>query len=139
VKGGLNYTYLPDNRYWQPCIGVEGLMPYFIDTNLRGYYYAGSAKLDAEFSRDTQITNNFLIRASVRSIMASQTVAAAEIGSGLNEMRYLIRPYYRIMPGVNIFAEYEYERSYGALRAINRDNNEPANQHTMTLGLSVIF
>ncbi|MDO5216275.1 hypothetical protein PSM96_15180 [Legionella pneumophila] len=73
-------------------------MPYFINTNLRSYYYRG-AKLDLVLSRDTHITNNFLIRAGIRSIVASKTVIQAEIGSGLNQMRYIVRPYYRLMPG----------------------------------------
>ena len=107
VKGGANYFYRPaQTPYWQPGVGIEGLMPYFIDTNVRGYFYSGSAKLDAEFSRDTQITNNFFLRAGIRSILASKTVPRAEIGNGLNQMSYTVRPYYRLMPGLNIYAEY---------------------------------
>lgn len=88
---------LMDNIFFRfficvPGIGVEGLMPYFIATNTRGYYHGGSAKLDIELARDTQITNNFLIRAGVRSILASKTVTQAAIGSGLNQMRYVVRP-----------------------------------------------
>ena len=80
-------------------------MPYFIDTDVRAYYHGGSAKLDAEFSRDTQITNNFFIRTGIRSILATKTVVQNEIGSGLNQMRYMIRPYYRLVPGINIFTD----------------------------------
>src|SRR3990167_5140078 len=73
VKGGVNYFYRPATTpYWQPGIGIEGLMPYFIDTSVRGYFYSGSAKLDIELSRDTQITNNFFIRAGIRSILADR-------------------------------------------------------------------
>ena len=140
VKGGANYFYRPaQTPYWQPGIGIEGLMPYFIDTNLRGYFYSGSAKLDAEFSRDTQITNNFLIRAGIRSILASKTVTHAEIGSGLNQMRYIIRPYYRVMPGLNLYAEYEHEQYYGAFKKLQRNAGESASQNTLTFGLGFIF
>jgi FtsP/CotA-like multicopper oxidase with cupredoxin domain len=140
IKGGANYTYRPaQTPYWQPGIGLEGLMPYFIDTNVRGYYYSGSAKLDIELSRDTQITNNFFIRAGIRSILASKTVSQAEIGSGLNQMRYIIRPYYRLMPGLNIFAEYEHEKDYGAFRNLQVDTGKSAVQNTLTLGLSILF
>ena len=91
IKGGVNYVYRPAKTpYWQPGIGIEGLMPYFIDTDVRGYYYSGSAKLDVELSRDTQITNNFFIRAGIRSILASKTVPQAEIGSGLNQMQHYV-------------------------------------------------
>lgn len=140
VKGGINYFYRPAAApYWQPGMGIEGLMPYFIDTNIRGYYYSGSAKLDVELSRDTQITNNFFMRLGVRSILASKTVPKAAIGSGLNEMRYIVRPYYRLMPGLSIFAEYENERDYGAFKNILINEGEVAGQNTVTIGLSVLF
>lgn len=140
IKGGANYTYRPANTpYWQPGIGIEGLMPYFIDTNLRGYFYSGSAKLDAEFFRDSQMTNNFFIRVGVRSILASKSVARAEIGSGINQMRYIVRPFYRMMPGLNIFTEYEHEQDYGPFKRFQRISGDPAAQNTVTLGLSVLF
>lgn len=140
VKGGANYFYRPATTpYWQPGLGIEGLMPYFIDTNIRGYFYSGSAKLDIELSRDTQITNNFFVRAGVRSILASKTVTQAAIGSGLNQMRYIIRPYYRLMPGLNVFAEYEHEKDYGAFKNIQSNDGGSTVQNTLTFGLSMLF
>jgi CopA family copper-resistance protein len=140
VKGGINYVYRPAQKpYWQPGIGLEGLMPYFIDTNIRGYFHGGSAKLDVELSRDTQITNNFFIRAGVRSILASKTVTQAEIGSGLNQMRYTIRPYYRLMPGLNVFAEFERDQNYGTYKHFQLNAGESATQNTLTFGLSALF
>ncbi|MDR3478419.1 MAG: multicopper oxidase domain-containing protein [Gammaproteobacteria bacterium] len=140
VKGGVNYFYRPAKTpYWQPGFGIEGLMPYFIDTNVRTYFYSGSLKLDVELSRDSQITNNFFIRTGVRSILASKTVTRADIGSGLNQMRYIIRPYYRLMPGLNLFAEYEHEQDYGRFKQLEAGTHSTASQNTMTLGISMVF
>jgi uncharacterized protein involved in copper resistance len=140
VKGGANYFYRPATTpYWQPGVGIEGLMPWFIDTDIRGYYHAGSAKLDMELSRDTQITNNFLIRAGVRSILATKTVTTAALGAGLNQMRYSVRPYYRVMPGVTVFTEYEHEQDYGAFRRIQRNAGDATVQNTVTVGMSWLF
>lgn len=140
VKGGVNYFYRPaEHPYWQPGIGIEGLMPYFIDTNVRTYLYSGSVKFDIELSRDTQITNNFFIRTGVESIFATKTVSGAEIGSGMNEMQYTLRPYYRIRPGVNLFAQYQYTNDYGALSSFDKQNNESPNESSLTLGVSLLF
>lgn len=140
VKGGASYFYRPAMKpYWQPGIGIEGLMPYFIDTDVRAYYHSGSAKLDIELSRDTQITNNFLIRVGVRSILASKTVMQDAVGSGLNQMRYIVRPYYRLIPGLSIFAEYEYEQDYGAFKNIQSNAGESTVQNTITFGLTWLF
>lgn len=140
IKGGVNYFYRPAGTpYWQPGIGIEGLMPYFIDTNVRTYYHDGSAKLDVELSRDTQITNNFFIRTGVRSILASKTVTNDEIGSGLNQLRFTLRPYYRVMPGLSVFTEYEHEQDYGVLRNIVQNAGGSGTDDTVTLGFTVLF
>lgn len=140
VKAGANYFYRPaQTPYWQPGIGIEGLMPYFIDVDLRAYYHSGSAKFDLELTRDSQITNNFFIRIGARSILATKTVSKAQIGSGLNQMRYIIRPYYRIALGIDLFAEYEYERNYGSFRNLQNIAGEPTVQNTITLGIGLVF
>jgi uncharacterized protein involved in copper resistance len=140
VKGGVNYFNRPAiTPYWQAGVGLEGLMPYFIDTDIRGYFHAGSLKLDMEFSRDSQITNNFFIRAGVRGIAASKTVTAATIGSGLNQMRYTLRPYYRVMPGVSVYVEYEHDQDYGVFRAEQALSGMSGTENTVTFGVTWLF
>ncbi len=140
IKGGVNYFYRPaQSPYWQPGIGIEGLMPYFIDTNVRGYFYHGSAKLDVELSRDTQITNNFFIRLGARSILATKTVNPAGIGNGLNQMQYILRPYYRLAPGLSAFAEFNRNQYYGSFKNIQVNLGNSSAENTLTVGLSILF
>lgn len=140
IKAGINYFNEPAKApYWQTGVGVEGLMPYFIDTNARVYFYSGSVKLDLELSRDTQIANNFLIRAGIRTIAASKTVNRAVIGSGLNELRYTVRPYYRLAPGINAFIEYVQETDYGQFKAIEKKLGDQTSVSTISLGLAVLL
>ena len=140
LKGGASYFYRPAlTPYWQPGMGIEGLMPYFIDTDMRMYYDSGSVKLDVELSRDTQITNNFFIRTGLRSIIASKTVSEAQIGSGLNQMRYILRPYYRLTPSLTVFIEYEREQNYGPFKSLQNNIGESALQNIFALGFSMLF
>ncbi|MBA2651406.1 MAG: multicopper oxidase domain-containing protein [Tatlockia sp.] len=139
IKGGVNYFYRPGGPYWQPGIGIEGLAPYFIDTNIRTYYFKGSVKFDVELSRDTQLAHNFLIRTGIRSILATKTIEKNEIGKGLNLMRFTIRPYYRLAPGFNVFIEYEHDENYGALRRIKQAKEEATNEDKIAFGLSILF
>ncbi|MGD9591480.1 MAG: copper resistance protein B, partial [Candidatus Berkiella sp.] len=137
---GVNYFYRPsDSPYLQPGIGIEGMMPYFIETDLRAYFHEGSFKADLEFMRDTQITNNFFIKTAIRGILATQSVLEDEIGSGLNQMRYMIAPFYRVAPGLNFVVEYEYERSHGVLKRYLQNQAESTIQNTVTFGLEAIF
>ncbi|WP_232048541.1 amino acid permease [Legionella adelaidensis] len=140
VKGGVNYFYRPATEpYWQPGVGIEGLMPYFIALDARGYLYNGSAKLDLEISRDTQLTNNFFLKLGVRPIIASKTVKQAAIGNGLNQMRYVITPYYRLTPGVNINLEFEHEKAFGAYKTLLRNLNQATTENTLTIGFSFVI
>lgn len=140
VEGGVNYFNQPAyHPYWQPGIGVDGTMPYFIDTQLRAYFYQGSIKFDAELSRDIQITNNFFIRLGVESIFATANVNSAPISSGMNEMQYRIRPYYRIAPAVDIYAQYQYTHDYNLLAKLDQQRNDSPNDTIYTIGVSLLF
>ena len=140
IKGGANYFYRPaQTPYWQPGGGIEGLLPYFISTDVRTYYHSGSVKFDIELSRDTQITNNFFIQIGIRSILATKTVTRDIVGSGLNQMQYRIRPYYRLMPGLSVFTEYEHQDNYGAFKTLLQNTGESTNNDTITLGASILF
>ncbi|HAT1868130.1 TPA: multicopper oxidase domain-containing protein [Legionella pneumophila] len=139
IKGGVNYFYRPGGPYWQPGIGIEGVMPYYIDTNIRTYYRDGSVKFDIQLARANQLTNNFFFLTGIRSILATHTVIKNEIGNGLNQMRYIIRPYYRLKPGLSIFTEYEHDKEYGTLKRILQSQGEPTTQDTVTLGVAVLF
>lgn len=140
IKGGANYFYRPTQRpYWQPGIGIEGLMPYFIAADIRNYYHGGSDKLDVQLSRDTQITHNFFIRAGIRSIFATKTVEIDKVGDGLNQMRYSISPYYRLTPRLTLFLEYEHESDYGAYATQLNNLEGSSSQNSYTMGVSFLF
>lgn len=140
IEGGANYFNEPAYKpYWQPGVGIVGLMPFFIDTELRMYLYNDSVKFDFELSRDTQITNNFFIRTSIESIFATKNVNSAPISSGMNEMQYSIRPYYRLAPGWNVFFQYQYTKDYGLLAALDTQKNDSSDDSIFTLGVSLLF
>lgn len=140
VKGGPNYVYRPAKTpYLQPGVGLEGLIPYFIETDLRVYYHEGSFKFDLELSRDTQIAHNFFIRTEVRGIFATKTVPDEIIGSGLNEFEFTLRPYYQINPALAIYLQYQYTGNYGETKRLLQQENEPTNENRYSIGLSLLF
>lgn len=140
VKGGLNTVYRPAKTpYVQPGIGIEGLMPYFIDTDIKAYAHQGSIKLDMELARDNQLTNNFFIRTAVRGIAATKTVADDEIGNGLNELKWSVRPYYRLSPGINLYTEYSHTQYYGTLKGLMSRAGEATREDAMLVGILWLF
>lgn len=140
AKLGVNYFNRPaEHPYWQAAFGIEGMAPYFINTNARFYYFQGSLKLDFELIRDSQITDNFFLRTAIRTLAATKTVERAVIGAGLNQIRYLVRPYYRVFPGLSVFAEFEKENSFGEYRILEEETSELPKQTTVTIGISVVL
>jgi len=71
--------------------------------------------------------------------LASKTVIQDEVGSGFNQLRLTIRPYYRLAPGFDIFTEFEYEQSYGVQKQIQLSNGEPASDSRLTIGFSMLL
>jgi uncharacterized protein involved in copper resistance len=142
IKGGGNYFYRPTNTtpYWQPGIGLEGTTPFYpIDTNIRVYEHESSVKLDAEFIHDFNITDNFFIKSSIRSILATSTVEEDQIGNSVNQMRYFIRPTYRLTPELHVFIEYEYMQNYGSTFDMREEADEETSESLVFFGLAVDF
>lgn len=140
VKGGVNYFYRPAVRgYLQPGLGIEGLAPFFIQTNLRSYYHDGSLKLDAELTRATQLTNNFFISLGIRGFFASKTVANDEVGNGLNYTEFTVRPFYRLTPRLSLYFQYENTHYYGSLKRILIDDNQATTTDFYSVGFTMLF
>ena len=140
IKGGVNYNDRPgETPYWQPGMGFEGLMPYFIDTDARLYWHAGSFKLRFELSRDTQLTTRFFIRVGLQADATTKTVEQDEVGSGFRQMKYAIRPYYQLTPALTFYSEFNYTRDYGQQTTIDRSKGEDTRRATLLFGMSVLF
>lgn len=140
IKGGANYVYRPAHTpYWQPGVGIEGTMPFFIETDLRAYLHDGSVKFDLELTRNTHIDRKFFIGTSIRAITATKTITEDEIGSGINEMEYSVRPFYQLTPNIAPYFEYEYTQYLGPLRNIRKANGEGTSENAYFLGVSLLF
>jgi len=140
IKGGTNYVYKPSHHpYWQPGIGIEGLFPYFIHTNLRTYLHEGSVKFDIQVNRDTQISHNFFIRTGLRGVLATQTIKKDQIARGLNYIEYIVRPYVTLTPRIALFTEFDFTQDYGKLKKILHKQRKSTSEKVLIVGVSLLF
>lgn len=140
IKGGANYFYKPSHHpYWQPMVGIEGLFPYFIYTNLRTYLHEGSVKFDLQLSRDTQLFHNIYLRTGLRGVLATHAVKKDQIGRGLNYIEYIVRPYITLTPGVALYTELDFTQDYGNLRKILHKTGQSTNETVLMAGVSLLF
>lgn len=139
LKGGMNYVYKPSRRvYWQPGVGIEGLFPYFINTNARVSLHKRSIKLDLQLSRDTQLAHKLFVRTGLRGVLATRRIKGDKIGNGINYVEYIARPYVVIFPGLALFAEFDFTQHYGNLRKILRSENQSSHEKVIMFGISLL-
>lgn len=140
IKGGANYFYKPSKQpYWQPGVGVEGLFPYFIYTNVRSYLHEESVKFDIQVNRDTQLTDRWFLKAGLRGVLATQTVRKDQIARGLNYIEYIVKPYVVLRPGLALFTEFDFTQSYGKLKTILHKERKSASEKVFMMGVSLLF
>lgn len=137
IKGGMNIVFKPSHKtYLQPGIGIEGMAPYFIHTDIRAYLYNKSLKTDIYLERDTLLAHNTSLRFAIRGILATKSLRKDWIGSGLNSLEYTIMPYYSIAPGINLFLSAEFTRYHGNTKKIYKSQDESAKENTYMIGFS---
>jgi FtsP/CotA-like multicopper oxidase with cupredoxin domain len=139
IKGGANYVYKPATTpYLQPGIGIEGLLPFFIETNLRSYFHRGSFKFDLAFERETHIYRRLFLNAGIRGIFATKTVTKDEVGNGLNLTEWFIGPEFILTPRISVFAEYEQNLFYGSRKRIRLSKGESGRENEFLIGFSLL-
>ncbi len=138
IKGGADYSYLPA-AYWRPGGGVEGTLPFDIDTDIRAYWHDGSGEIDGTFLRDTKLIGKLSLITSVEMIAATKTLDYAQIGQGFNSVQYNIGPAYQLFPSIQLQLEYQYVRSYGATADIIQDGGSSPVTKLLLLGLEAVF
>jgi len=140
IKGGANYVYRPaKHSYWQPGLGIEGLMPFFIATDLRTYLHDGSFKVDLELSRDTWIYKRFFINFGLRGIWATKTIADDMIGSGLNQLELTVTPYIRLNPRMVFFVSYEHDAYFSRLKILRAADGELSRENLVFIGFTLLL
>ncbi len=140
IKGGLNAVYRPAERaYVQPGIGLEGTMPFFIDTDARGYFHDGSAKLDLEFARNTQLMDRLFLYTSIRGIAATKTVQKDDVGSGLDETEFVIGPGWQWTPYLETYIQFESTNYYGQTKTVRQNDGYDIHDNIFKVGVSLLF
>jgi len=140
LKGGVNFVYRPaSTSYWQPGLGIEGLMPFFIDTDLRTYLHDGSFKFDLELGRDTWIFHRFFINFGLRGIWATKTIRKDMIGSGFNILEATITPYIKLNPRMTFFVTFEHDAYFSRLKVLRLAEGQTSREDFLFVGLTAIL
>ena len=57
----------------------------------------------------------------------------------LNQMQYTLKPYYRLKPGLSIFAQYEHDQYYGPYKSMQLKDENGTGDNIITFGVSFLI
>jgi len=140
IKGGANIVFnTGESSYIQPGIGLEGVTPFFIDTDLRIYMHKSSFKFDLDLNRAIHVYRKLFLSFDLRSIWATKKIIENNIGSGLNRIEIEVEPYYVLTPSMSIYLQYAHEQYFGELKEILLSRSDKTTDNAIKLGLRLFF
>lgn len=120
--------------------GVEGLAPYFFDTNAHVFVSEKgdvSARLKQEI--DLPITQRLITQPHLELNVFAQDVPELETAAGLAEAEIGLQTRYEITRTFAPYLDINYTRKVGETADLARRNNEPADDLTLRVGLRLKF
>ena len=140
LEAGVRQDFRPVPRRTYGVIGVEGLAPYWIETEAQLFVSnKGDVHARLAASHDLRLSGPLVLQPEVEVNFAFQDVPQLGIGSGFERieagarLRYEIRPEFAPYIGVN------WERSLGGTARATRAAGERASAVTAVAGLRAFF
>ena len=140
LEAGVRQDFRPEPRRTYAVLGVEGLAPYWIETEAQLFVSTkGDVHARLAASHDLRLSGPLVLPPEVEVNLAFQDVPALGIGSGFERieagarLRYEIRPEFAPYVGVN------WERSLGGTARATRAAGEQVSAVTAVVGLKAFF
>ena len=140
VEAGLRQDFRPQPRRTYAVLGVEGLAPYWIETEAQLFVsHKGEVQARLAASHDLRLSGPLVLQPEIEANLAFQNIPALGIGAGLERielgarLRYEIRPEFAPYVGVN------WERSFGGTARATRAAGDSASAVTAVAGIHAFF
>lgn len=139
VQVGLRHDFKPDDLTYG-AIGVEGLLPYFIETSV--FFLLsddGDASLEFDFDKDFLLTQKLILQPYLEFDIYFQNVSELDIGRGLSELEAGLNLRYEIIRKIAPFIKLKYERKVGRTSSIAKSAGESPDNLGILAGLRVML
>ena len=104
LEGGVRFDVKPDPSRGYAVLGIEGIVPYWIDAKAQLFLSEkGDILARLEASYDQRITQKIILQPRVELNFAAQNVPENDVGSGLSDLELGLRLRYEV---VREFAPY---------------------------------
>lgn len=140
LEVGMRQDFRPEHRRTFGVIGVEGLAPYWIETEVQLFVSnKGDVHARVAASHDIRLAGPLVLQPEAEVNFAFQDVASLGIGSGFERVETGARLRYEIRPEIAPYMGVNWERSLGGTGRAARAAGEPASAVTVVVGLRAFF
>lgn len=139
VQGGIRYDVEPDSRGYA-VIGVQGLAPYFFETQLHAYVgFKGDVLLRLRQSFDIRLTNRFVVEPMLETDLYLTDVPERQIASGFSIIETGAMARYEVTRKVAPYVGVIYERRLGGSARLAEDAGRNPGGWSLRAGLRFWF
>lgn len=140
LEAGVRQDFRPEPRRTYGVIGVEGLAPYWIETEAQLFVSdKGDVHARLAASHDLRLSGPLVLQPEVEVNLAFQDVPQLGIGVGFERIEAGARLRYEIRPELAPYVGVNWERSLGGTARATRAAGEPASAVTAVLGVRAFF
>ncbi len=138
VQFGVRQDFDPSPRRSWAAIGLQGLAPYFFETDLTLFAGEnGRTAFSFEFERELLFTQRLILTPEIEGIVYGKDDPAIGVGSGLSKVDYRLRLRYEIRREFAPYIGITWSRKYGDTADFARINGQSSGSTQLTLGLRV--
>lgn len=139
VQGGIRADTSPDTRAYA-VVGVQGLMPYLLETELHAFIgFKGDALIRLRQSFDIRMTNRLVLEPQFELDTYLTDVPENRIGSGFSLVETGIQARYEISRKFAPTVALVYESRLGKTARLAEANGEPAGGWAVRIGVRSWF
>jgi len=140
VQVGLRQDFKPDPARTWGVLTVEGLAPYFIETELSLFVGEnGRAAFRLEGKYELPITQKLTLLSEAEVNLLGQNDEVVGAGSGLSETELSLLLSYEVNRKIQPYVGFHWTRKFGKTSRYAREENEDSNDAVFVIGLSAWF
>ncbi|QEA37644.1 copper resistance protein B [Pistricoccus aurantiacus] len=136
VQGGVRYDTNPNPDRGFLMLGLEGLAPYWFETDLEAYLSEdGDVSASAEFEYDLLLTQRLVLQPRIGIKASAQDEPEYDLGSGITSTEMGLRLRYEIRREFAPYIGVRWDRKYGETKDIAEEMGEPTFSTAFVIGL----
>ncbi len=140
LQAGVRQVLRPDPVDYGFMIGVQGIAPYFIETDTHlAVMEDDIVHWSLEAEKEWMITQQWIAVTEFGFNVYDQTDEDKEIGSGLSDTSVSLRLHYAIRPELAPYIGVNWNNVWGSRKDLAKEHGEPTAQHAYTLGIQFWF